>query len=89
MACLNERRSRRRITIGADEASDVFDFVQALEPRDVTPDIAINGTVGTASTQNGIDRRRPSRPFHKPVIRKGIEEILGWIESTGGLPKTR
>ena len=30
---LDERRSRRRITLGADKAYDVFDFVQDLKER--------------------------------------------------------
>jgi hypothetical protein len=45
LAWLDERRSRRRITLGADKAYDVFDFVQALKRRSVTPHVAVNGTI--------------------------------------------
>ena len=45
--------SRRRITLGADKAYDVFAFVETLKERSVTPDVAINGTV----SRHGVARK--------------------------------
>ena len=44
-----DRRPRRRITLGADKAYDVTDFVKALRERRVTPHIAINGTSASSA----------------------------------------
>jgi transposase len=89
LAWINERRSRRRITLGADKAYDVFDFVQALKQRNVTPHIAINGTISRNGIprRTGVDRRATRHPGYaiSQCIRKRIEEIFGWIKSTGGL----
>jgi transposase len=86
---IDERASRRRITLGADKAYDVFDFVQALKQRNVTPHIAINGTVSRNGVprKTAVDRRTTRHPGYSisQRIRKRIEEIFGWIKSTGGL----
>jgi len=85
----DERDSRRRITLGADKAFDVFDFVQALRKRNVTPHIAINGTISRngIARKTAVDRRTTRHPGYSisQCIRKRIEEIFGWIKSTGGL----
>jgi hypothetical protein len=85
----DERDSRRRITLGADKAFDVFDFVQALRKRKVTPHIAINGTISRngIARKTAVDRRTTRHPGYSisQCIRKRIEEIFGWIKSTGGL----
>ena len=67
LAMLGRQGKRRRITLGADKAYDVAEFVDALRERAVTPHIA-------AASQR---------------LRKRIEEGFGWIETTGGLAKTR
>ena len=89
LAWLDERRSRRRITLGADKAYDVFDFVQALKQRNVTPHVAINGTISRngISRKTAVDRRTARHPGYpiSQCIRKRIEEIFGWIKSIGGL----
>jgi len=41
------RRSERRITLGADKAYDVMEFIGDLRGRSVTPHIAINGHRGS------------------------------------------
>jgi transposase len=93
LAWINERRSRRRITLGADKAYDVFDFVQALKQRNVTPHIAINGTISRNGIprRTGVDRRATRHPGYaiSQCIRKRIEEIFGWIKSTGGLDQLK
>ena len=85
----DERGPRRRITLGADKAYDVFDFVQALKERNVTPHIAINGTISCNGIprKTAVDRRTTRHPGYSisQCIRKRIEEIFGWIKSTGGL----
>ena len=49
----NHRPAEQRITLGADKAYDVVEFVEALREREVTPHIAINGHV----TKTGKIRR--------------------------------
>ena len=89
LAWIDERRSRRRITLGADKAYDVFDFVQALKQRNVTPHIAINGTISRhgIARRTAVDRRITRHRGYSVSqwIRKRIEEIFGWTKSTGGL----
>ena len=45
LAMLGRRRKKRRITLGADKAYDVAEFVEALRARTVTPHIAVDGRV--------------------------------------------
>jgi len=87
------RPTERRITLGADKAYDVTDFVLALRARLVTPHIAIDGHVTkTGKTRKtAVDRRVTRHPGYaiSQVIRKRIEERFGWIKSVAGLRKTR
>jgi transposase len=89
LAWLDERHSRRRITLGADKAYDVFDFVQALKRRNVTPHVAVNGTISRNGVprKTAVDRRTTRHPGYSisQCIRKRIEEIFGWTKSIGGL----
>lgn len=89
LAWLDERRSRRRITLGADKAYDVFDFVQALKQRNVTPHIAINGAISRNGIprKTAVDRRTTRHPGSSisQCVRKRIEKLFGWIKSTGRL----
>src|SRR5215475_249023 len=93
LAWIDERGSRRRITLGADKAYDVFDFVQALKERNVTPHIAINGSISRNGVprKTAIDRRTTRHPGYaiSQCIRKRIEEIFGWVKSTGGLDQLK
>src|SRR5579883_800676 len=90
---LDERRSRRRITLGGDKAYDVFAFVKALKARTVTPHIAIDGNIrrGGIPRKTALDRRTTRHPGYgiSQCIRKRIEEIFGWIKSTGGLAQLK
>src|SRR5258708_7320337 len=89
LAWIDKHSPDRRITLGGDKAYDVRGFVEALKERNVTPHIAIDGNI----RWNGIPRRtaidrRTTRHAGYAVsqrIRKRIEEIFGWIKSTGGL----
>lgn len=93
LAWLDERRSRRRITLGGDKAYDVFTFVKALKARTVTPHIAIDGNVRQSGVprKTALDRRTTRHPGYgiSQCIRKRIEEIFGWIKSTGGLAQLK
>jgi transposase len=93
LAWIEERPSRRRITLGGDKAYDVFDFVQALKERNVTPHIAINGTISRhgIARRTAVDKRTTRHPGYaiSQCIRKRIEEIFGWVKSTGGLEQLK
>jgi IS5 family transposase len=90
LALINEHKSgERRITLGADKAYDVEDFVKALRERKVTPHIAIDGHV----TKTGKRRKtaidgRTLRHIGYDIsqrCRKRVEEIFGWTKTTGGV----
>lgn len=93
MAWIDERRSERRITLGADKAYDVFDFVEALKERNVTPHVAINGAISRNGIprKTAVDRRTTRHPGYaiSQCIRKRIEEVFGWIKSIGGLDQLK
>jgi transposase len=85
--------SERRITLGADKAYDVTQFVQDLRGRSVTPHIAIDGHL----SKTGIPRKtavdgRTTRHIGYDVsqrCRKRIEEVFGWIKGSAGLAKVK
>ena len=93
LAWLDERPSCRRITLGGDKAYDTFDFVEALKERNVTPHIAINGTISRHGVprKTAVDRRTTRHPGYaiSQRIRKRIEEIFGWVKSIGGLDQLK
>jgi hypothetical protein len=90
---LDRRRTGRRITLGADKAYDVMDFVSALRARDVTPHIAIDGHVTKTGKvrRTAIDTRITRHPGYaiSQCCRKRIEEIFGWTKTTGGLVQVK
>jgi transposase len=93
LAWLDERHSRRRITLGGDKAYDVFDFVKALKERNVTPHIAIDGNIrwNGIPRKTAVDRRTTRHAGYSisQCIRKRIEEIFGWTKSIGGLAQLK
>ena len=58
-------RRDRRITLGADKAYDVTQFVHDLRERSVTPHIAIDGHL----SKTGIPRKTGGRRPHHPPCR--------------------
>lgn len=89
-----DRRSRSgRITLAADKAYDVSDFVEALREREVTPHIAINGTISKHGVvrKTAIDGRTTRHPGYaiSQVFRKRIEEVFGWIKAQAGCGKVK
>jgi transposase len=89
----NHRPAGQRITLGADKAYDVVEFVEALRERQVTPHIAINGYVTkTGKTRKtAVDGRITRHPGYtiSQIIRKRIEEIFGWTKPIGGLAQVK
>ena len=90
-----DRRGKtcRRITLGADKAYDVTDFIGDLRSRKVTPHIAINGAVSKLgkTRKTAIDKRtlRHTGYAISQRCRKRIEEVFGWVKKPGGLAKVK
>ena len=88
------RRSKgRRITLGADKAYDVTDFLDALRGLAVTPHIAVDSHVTKTGKRRKTRIDQHTTRHHgyaaSQRLRKRIEEGFGWINTTGGLAKTR
>ena len=87
------RKGPGRITLGADKAYDVADFVDTLRARRITPHIAIDGhlTKTGKRRKTRIDRRTTRHPGYalSQRLRKRIEEGFGWMKTSAGLAKTR
>jgi IS5 family transposase len=87
------RGSPRRITLGADKAYDVADFVAALRARSVSPHIAIDGHVRVTGRprKTSVDRRitRHAGYAISQRCRKRIEEVFGWVKSSARLAKVK
>ena len=75
----------KQITLGADRGYDVSSFVKDLRQLRATPHVA-QKTKGTA-----IDKRTTRHAGYQTSlkIRKRVEEIFGWVKTTGVLRKTR
>jgi len=84
---------RRRITVGADKAYDVTQFVHDLRGRSVTPHIAIDGHLSKTGRRRktAIDARTTRHAGYdiSQRCRKRIEEVFGWIKSSAGLAKVK
>jgi len=93
LAMLDRRPSRRRITLGADKAYDVRQFVKDLRERKVTPHIAVNGHLSKTGKPRvtAIDGRTRCHPGYgvSQRCRKRIEEVFGWIKSSAGMAKVK
>src|SRR5262249_2797572 len=87
------RGASRRITLGADKAYDVADFVAALRARSVSPHIAIDGHVRVTGKprKTSVDRRvtRHAGYAISQRCRKRIEEVFGWVKSSARLAKVK
>ncbi len=89
LAMVGRRRKGRRITLGADRAYDMADFVDTLRALTVTPHITVDGHVTKTGKRRKtrIDRRTTRHAGYavSQRLRKRIEEGFGWIKTTGGL----
>jgi transposase len=74
-------------TLGADKSYDTAECVAQLRKRHVTPHVAQN----TSGRRSAIDGRTTSSPGYaiSQRIRKRVEEVFGWMKTTGGLRRTR
>ena len=93
LAMLDRRPGRRRITLGADKAYDVFGFIAELRARRVTPHVAIDGhetkTGKRRRTAVGVRTTRHPGYAISQRCRKRIEEIFGWTKSSAGLARIK
>ncbi|TPJ32049.1 transposase, partial [Mesorhizobium sp. B2-8-3] len=93
LALVDRLGAKRRITLGADKAYDAREFVAALRKRKVTPHIARHEYVDKNGIlrRSALDERTTRYPGYTISlrIRKRIEEVFGWIKTTGSLRKTR
>ncbi|TJV13063.1 IS5 family transposase [Mesorhizobium sp.] len=93
LAMLDRRPSRRRITLGADKAYDVRQFIKDLRERKVTPHIAVDGHLSKTGKPRvtAIDDRTKRHPGYdvSQRCRKRIEEVFGWIKASAGMAKVK
>jgi transposase len=82
-----DRPGQHRITLGADKAYDVAEFVAELRALNVTPHVAQN-TANRRSAINGRTTRHPGYAVSER-LRKRIEEVFGWTKTAAGFRKTR
>jgi transposase len=75
------------VTLGADKAYDVEDFVNELRSMKVTPHVAQN-TSGRSSAIDGRTTRHGGYAVSQR-IRKRIEEAFGWIKTVAGQEKMK
>ncbi len=82
-----------RITLGADKAYDVMDFVEKLRKKKVTTHIAVQDhlTKTGKRRKTKIDGRTTRHPGYQTSqrVRKRIEEIFGWTKVQAGQAKTK
>jgi len=87
------RPGNHRITLGADKAYDVTQFVHDLGDRSVTPHIAIDGHLSKTGKRRktAVDGRTTRHAGYaiSQRCRKRIEEVFGWIKSSAGLAKIK
>lgn len=93
LAMLDRRSGRRRITLGADKAYDVRQFIGDLRARRVTPHVAVDGHlspkgVPRSTAVDGRTRRHAGYAVSQRC-RKRIEEVFGWMKSSAGLAKIK
>jgi transposase len=80
-------RGFRPKTLGADKGYDTKACVADLRDRNVTPHVTQN-TSGRRSAIDGRTTRHAGYAISQR-IRKRIEEIFGWMKTTGGFRRTR
>ena len=93
LVMLDRRRRRGRITLGADKAYDVRQFIGDLRARRVTPHVAVDGHlspkgVPRSTAVDGRTRRHAGYAVSQRC-RKRIEEVFGWMKSAAGLARIK
>jgi len=74
-------------TLGADKAYHQKKFVCGCRERGISPHAACKENLRV----RGLDRRTTERDGYRTSqrIRKGVEEIFGWMKTVGGMRRTR
>ena len=86
-----KRQARRGVkpkTLSADKGYDRTEFVGMLRARKITPHVAANRERRGGSAIDGRTMRHRWYSLSQRV-RKRVEEIFGWMKTTGGFRKTR
>jgi transposase len=83
---IQEIPGNRRVTLGGDKGYDVREFVEQLRSLNVTPHIAPRPS--RRSLVDGRTTRHAGYALSQRK-RKRVEEIFGWLKTTGLLRKTR
>jgi transposase len=90
---IEHHTKKGRITLGADKAYDVKDFVEKLRKQKVTPHMAVQDhlTKTGKRRKTKIDGRTTRHPGYQTSqrVRKRIEEIFGWTKVQAGQAKTK
>ena len=93
LAMIDRRGCAKRVTLGADKAYDVTQFVHDLRDRSVTPHIAIDGHLSKTGKprKTAVDGRTTRHGGYEisQRCRKRIEEVFGWIKSSAGFAKIK
>ena len=93
LTLLDRRLTKRRVTLGADKAYDVAGFIEALRDREVTPHVAVDGSISKTGHRRkmAIDGRTTRHPGDATSQRhrKRIKEIFGRIKGAAGPPKVK
>jgi transposase len=93
LAMIDRRGYAKRVTLGADKAYDVTQFVHDLRDRSVTPHIAIDGHLSKTGKRRktAIDARTTRHVGYdiSQRCRKRIEEVFGWIKSSACLAEIK
>ena len=86
-----KRQAQKRIkpkTLGGDKGYDTNGFVSMLRKRKIIPHVAQNtGRKGGSAIDSRTTRHKSYLTSQR--IRKRVEEIFGWMKTTGGFRKTR
>lgn len=82
---IRKRKLKRGATLGADKGYNAWAFKRDLEQAGVRPHVALKSETGWG----GLPIKVPEGYEASQRIRKRIEEIFGWVKTTGGYAKTK
>jgi len=83
-----KRKGVKPKTLSGDKGYDTRDFVSKMRSKNITPHVAANTKRKGGSAIDGRTTRHTGYVISQR-IRKRVEEIFGWMKTTGGFRKTR
>jgi hypothetical protein len=93
LAMIDRRGNAKRVTLGADKAYYVTQYVYDLRERSITLHIAIDRHLSKTGKwrKTAIDARTTRHVGYdiSQCCRKRIEEVFGWIKSSAGFAKIK